>query len=387
MVYLVEFYDRDYLENIISLLHRKYDGIYFVIIEEKNKGSLEDFISRRFNIPCHFFKIKIDNLDDAVNGICNILNTDDEFDFDITGGSEILAVALGKLLNEEKYKINVHKYSIKKDKIIFNLGKNTTDYDCEDQRALIEEVIALKGGKLICEDNYQYDDKLFRNEILRLWGCLRHLSAEWNRFCSLSCEKVEEMVYVRYLEKKNDYQYAMRIIRSLYKYNIVKEYEFYKKNNKQYLRYEFTDRMKTKELYMKAGSVLETYSALAIYECGCFKDVHNSVQIDLNGIITGLPADPRNEIDVMMLFRHIPVFVSCKNTQVTKEYLYEVKVMSKQYGGKYGIAVVLSTRKAIEPVVQRAKEMEIILIDNLADYSLNELKSKLLNYFSPKQDE
>ncbi len=384
MVYLVEFYDRDYLDNLISLLHRKYDGIYFLLCndeEMRKKEILENFIDKYFHIPCHFIKIDGQNLSKIVVELKDFLNDSDEFDFDVTGGCELLAVGLGMLIKENKYHLNIHKYSVIEDKLLFNAGYNTTSYDCEDKRALIEEVVALNGGKLISEDNYSYGDHRFRTEVLRLWQCLKKFSNEWNRFCSLSCEEINENTFVRKLEKKNDYIYSMRVMRSLNKFEIIKQYEFYKLNEKQYLRYTFTDKKQTTELYFKAGSILETYGALAIYECGCFQDVHNSVQIDLNGIITGLPADPRNEIDIMMLFRHTPVFVSCKNTQVTKEYLYEIKVMSKQYGGKYGVAVVLSTRKAIDPVVQRAKEMEIILIDNLADSSLNELKEKLYQYF------
>lgn len=38
--YLMEFYDKDYLENLISLFHRDYDGVYFstlkILILEKD---------------------------------------------------------------------------------------------------------------------------------------------------------------------------------------------------------------------------------------------------------------------------------------------------------------------------------------------------------------
>ncbi len=389
-IYLVEFYDRDYLDNIISLLHRHYDGIYFVLRKDAEvirKDNLKEFVKSYFNVPVNFIKIDDTDLENIVSDLSRILNDEDEFDFDVTGGCELLAVALGVIISQNRYKINVHKYSVIGDRLLFNYNKNSTGYDNEDERALIKEVIGLNGGKLISEDDYHYDDKNFRNEVLRLWDAIKNLSNEWNRFCSLSSDKIAEKTYIRRMEKKSDYSYCMRIMRSLHKYNIVEKYEFYNMNDKQYLRYTLSNKALTNELYFKAGSSLETYGAVAVYECGIFKDVHNSVQIDLNGIITGRPADPRNEIDIMMLYRHVPVFVSCKNTQITKEYLYEIKIMAKQYGGKYGVAMILSSRQALEPVVQRAQEMGVILIDDVAQYSLSELKEKLLTYFPQYENE
>ena len=80
-----------------------------------------------------------------------------------------------------------------------------------------------------------------------------------------------------------------------------------------------------------------------------------------------------------MLYRHTPVFVSCKNTRISKEYLYEISTISKQYGGKYAIAMILSTVKSLAPIVNRAKQMGIIMIDDIANYSLNELKQEIID--------
>lgn len=383
-IYLVEFYDRDYLDNIISLLHRKYDGVCFILRKDEKvnkQESLSKFINDYFSLSVNYVKVDSNRLENIVGELESILNEEDEYDFDVTGGCELLAVALGLLICKGKYKINVHKYSVLTDEIVFNQGNNSTDYDLEDERALIEEVIALNGGKLINEEYYDYDDNYFRNEVLRLWDAIKDLSNEWNRFCSLTCEETSNRSYIKKIEKKNDYSYCMRVMHSLHKYNIVEKYEFYKQSDKQYIRYTLSNKAKTNELYFKAGSALETYGALAVNECKVFKDVHNSVEIDLNGIITGRAADPRNEIDIMMLYRHIPVFVSCKNTQITKEYLYEIKVMAQQYGGKYATSMILSSRQALEPVVERAHQMGVILIDDISRYSLNELKEKLLEYF------
>ena len=42
--------------------------------------------------------------------------------------------------------------------------------------------------------------------------------------------------------------------------------------------------------------------------------------------------------------------------------------------------MILSTEKALAPVENRAKQMGIIMIDDIANYSLNELKQEIIIY-------
>ena len=41
--------------------------------------------------------------------------------------------------------------------------------------------------------------------------------------------------------------------------------------------------------------------------------------------------------------------------------------------------MILSTEKALAPVENRAKQMGIIMIDDIANYSLNELKQEIID--------
>ena len=253
--------------------------------------------------------------------------------------------------------------------------------------ATIEEIIAMNGGKVISISNgikYNYLNNELRNEILRVWNAVKNIPYEWNKFCSMPSMYFEDdgkIIYQRKCSKQGDEKTVGRVMDRFTRLKIVSDWQYTTINGKRHCIYEMSSGVKTRELYEKSGSALEMYTCLAAYECCNFKDCQSSVLIDLNGIITNIPADPRNEIDVVMIYNHTPIFVSCKNTQPTKEFLYEIKVMAQQYGGKYAKAVLVSSSKALEPVVQRALEMDVILLDGVYQHSLTEFKEEIIKHF------
>ena len=52
--------------------------------------------------------------------------------------------------------------------------------------------------------------------------------------------------------------------------------------------------------------------------------------------------DVRHEVDVVVTHGHIPVFISCKNTRLENEHLYEIATMTRHYGGRYARAAIVS---------------------------------------------
>ena len=223
-----------------------------------------------------------------------------------------------------------------------------------------------------------------RNEILRVWDAVKRIPYEWNKFCSMPSESYIDdgkTFYQRRCNKYGDEKTVGRVMERLTKFKIVLDWQYKIIKDKKYCIYEMNPFSRTRKLYENSGSALEMYTCLAAYECNIFKDCQASVLIDLNGIITNIPADPRNEVDVVMIYNHTPIFVSCKNTQPTKEFLYEIKVITQQYGGKYAKAILVASEKALEPVKQRALEMDIILLEGVYQHSLSEFKEEIIKHF------
>ena len=45
--------------------------------------------------------------------------------------------------------------------------------------------------------------------------------------------------------------------------------------------------------------------------------------------------------------------------------MYEISVLTRHFGGKYAVAMLLCTLPASSPVKERAMEMGVVLIDNI----------------------
>ncbi|MGN1399184.1 MAG: hypothetical protein ACI4WG_04205 [Erysipelotrichaceae bacterium] len=375
--YLVEIFDEDYLENIISIVHRRYDGIYLICEKQQQVKNLSVFLENHFNCFCRIINYDMGNIDSIRQAIESFLNSEDSFDFDLTGGEQCVILVLGQIMVQNKHHIQIHKYDVIKDKLTYS-SESAALYDNEDCSSLIKDIIGLNGGKVISGENYDYQEKGFRSEVIRLFDLLRKINNDFNRFCNLTTEKVDRLIFRKYIESESEKKSAYNVLLEFKKHNIITDYQLLKEESRLFYQYEFAKEYTVKDLFFKGGTCLEIYGALAFYETGYFNDIHNSVLIDLDGKVTKNSSDPYNEVDIMMLYRHTPVFVSCKNTRVNKEYLYEISTIAKQYGGKYAVAVILSTVKALSPVSNRAKQMGIMLIDDIANYSLTELKEEIV---------
>jgi hypothetical protein len=80
----------------------------------------------------------------------------------------------------------------------------------------------------------------------------------------------------------------------------------------------------------------------------------------------------------------IPVFISCKNGKsITNEELYKLNTVAERFGRRYAKKVLITTSVAEmgEPglyLQQRAKDMDIKLIDHVQDLTDEEFGKKLM---------
>ena len=108
-----------------------------------------------------------------------------------------------------------------------------------------------------------------------------------------------------------------------------------------------------------------------------------TVSLDWDSEIIHSAPDVRNEVDAMATCGYTPVLISCKNTRVENEYLYEIMVMAKHYGGRHARAAIVSSVECMPNVKLRAEEMGVVLIDNVQALSLQEFIDCFRRHFSP----
>ena len=119
-----------------------------------------------------------------------------------------------------------------------------------------------------------------------------------------------------------------------------------------------------------------------------YNDVMNGVEIDWDGKIYGMDEqqqhpDTTNEIDVLLMHNMIPIFVSCKNGDVTVDELYKLNTVAERFGSNYAkkilISTVLSELRIEKNLKQRAQDMGIKVISGTDVMNDEALRIRLKN--------
>ncbi len=390
---LLELYSNDSTENIISMLSRTYDRAVFFfgpdnVPNTRMQAKIISFFQKRFGADVSFREIKSKSFEAVTDAFAAETPAvpGDSYFFDLTGGSPLFIAAAGYYVSSSgRQDISMHLYDPKRGGTVFEKGPGAPD----GFTALSFSDAVLLNGGLVLSSEYSSNalgDREFVRETMRLWNAVRGIPLEWNRFCSVPYADPplgRSPVIRRRTAKKNDEPVCRKVLEALRTGGIVATYEIGEGN----CDYVLSDTAPTAELYEKSGSVLEVFTALAAACTGLFYDISASTRLDYDGVITGDPLETRNEIDVTMMYGHRPVFVSCKNTEVTKEYLYEIQTMAEHFGGKYAIPAIVTSVSSNKSVQNRAKEMGIVLLYSVASVSrreFSELMSRKFTKYFPR---
>ena len=118
------------------------------------------------------------------------------------------------------------------------------------------------------------------------------------------------------------------------------------------------------------GSVLELYTYKACMDAAIFNDVISSAVVRWDETLGH--GSVLNEIDVMAARGVIPLFLSCKATDIKTEALNELAILRDRFGGKGAKAAIVTTEPCNAAARHRAAQLGIAVID------LEELKSDQL---------
>ncbi len=122
------------------------------------------------------------------------------------------------------------------------------------------------------------------------------------------------------------------------------------------------------------GSVLELYSYKACLDSGIFNDVVSSAVVRWDE--TAGHSSVLNEIDVMAARGVVPLFISCKATDVKTEALNELAILRDRFGGKGAKAAIVTTERCGAATRHRAAQLGIAVID-LEDLKSGQLAQRL----------
>ena len=388
---IVEFFDKDFIENIASSLLCNPDKVIFVGDDEDAMNSAKtrfrEITAKRglsVNFECAVIERK--SLKSIVEALTKIINENPDCNFDVEGGEDLYLVAVGIIYQKFGDKIGLHRYNIEEDKL------NDFDMDGNPRRIFkgqinVKENVKIYGGKVIFEEENLRDGTKkieftedFHADVNAMWSICRKNAGAWNflmKDVSNTATRTElEFVYPKEITDKDRV-----IFRDLSDKGLVKNLRITPNN------VTFTCKNETvKSCVLKVGTLLEYYIS-----CACekmrdengeryFGDVKTGVFIDWDGKKTG--DDVENEIDVVCTRGMVPVFISCKSGFVDSDELYKLSSVADRFGGKYAkkILCVIDLDRhgtSADSIRARAKDMGIKVIEKLENMPLSELQNKL----------
>lgn len=410
---VVEFYDRTSVENIVSSITIAPDKIVFIgdgKVMKKYDPIYRSFLKKRgLNIEIAYQSIKRNNLNDIVQVLSDIVETEQQCVFDLTGGDDLALVAMGIVFQKYSEKnIQMQRFNI----------KNGVITDCDNDGNVlyngapsisIEENINLHGGAI----RYGEDDRTFEwnltedfiCDIEKMWGICRRDPGFWNGrlnvldaidACNTSNSHTDVTVNLTAVQAhmKNvgsKYIPIDGLLLELQKKNLIYAY----KCDGGDITFSYKNEQ-VKKCLTKAGTVLELKVLIAANSItdkegtAFYTDSMNGVYIDWDGNfhrIDDEEKDTENEIDVILMKGLTPIFISCKNGNVGDDELYKLETVANRFGGPYVKKVLIATylgkkTQSRKYFKQRARDMKINLIDSvhqLSDERFAKMVKHLIN--------
>ena len=369
---LLSYYDTEPIRNVLALLHEAYDRVHILYYptegapSKADRQSLSRFIKAHFGFAPNFVRLRANTIEAFTQKFDALLRPNDTAEIDAAGGSSAFVAAAGMYLSAHPERsLSLLRYSPRTDRMQMHYPQAAA----ERSRRLtlsVPDRIALGGTFLTRGDkdgilvrSAQHDD-----ELLRLWNAVKGKATAWNKFCMLRAPEASD-VWQRRIATVEEKKTATAIVPLLERAGLIGGVAYKVENGRERLSFVPLLLGENLELLQKAGSALERYAYLCAVDSGLFDDVRTGVEIDWDGA-PGTGADnPYNEIDLVMTFRNLIAFASCKNREPNKEDLYEISVLTNHFGGRYAVPMLLSTLPAPAPVAERAKEMGVFVIDNI----------------------
>ncbi len=397
----VELFDRNVLENVCTCLSNPPDKVIFLGsgLKEmtahakryeavfKNRGINVEFIVRSVNRA---------NMEAVVSSLAEIVEEEQECIIDITGGDDVFLFAVGMILERYKDKnVQVHRYNIRSGSILDcdRDGKimNVSEMPCLS----FKENLLLFGGSLYEPENNENNQweitADFRKDIDLMWKICAKDPRRWNTYANyLSVFELVadqdgdplEVIVQKSRIKSRCPNIEEDFFVSLRTCGLLTEYS----SNKSFIRLRYKN-LQVKRCLQKAGQALE----LKIYvltseleEDG--KPFYNDVVTGVDIVWAGTEAEEvtgdnvHNEIDVVMMRKMIPVFVSCKNGYFDSEELFKLSSVAEKFGGKYANKLIVTSNDDCSDIIKkRAEDLGIIIVGRIRHITDEKLAEKIRN--------
>ena len=413
-VTVIEFFDTDAIDNVVSALLCQPEKVIFVTDREKAvKRAILHYqklaSDRNIKVSFEYKKAPAGNLFEIVRILTEIVDTCGDCTFDLTGGDDLFLVAVGMLKERYKEKVSLHRFNINSGRLA-DCDADGNVISVKQDTLSVEDNIKAYGGTVIYDTEkpnkthiWDFTDD-FCNDIDLMWTICSDESYNWNK--SLS---VIDYVCSHYIDKDNmllvsanekvfesasdifnaDLKSVKNLLKVLFSKKLLKTFT----TNKN-ISFEFKNEQ-VKLALLKVGNVLELFVTTKALQATdkkgekLYNDVMTGVTIDWDGEIPQYQPNIENEIDVLAMKDLTPIFISCKNGDVEVDELYKLNTVAMRFGGTYAKKVLIAPNLVAdggkdEACIRRCTEMNILLINNKNELTVENAKKTLSSIIGRK---
>lgn len=357
---LVELFDHHTIEkNVYQTFICDCDEVLFLSLKkitEEEKLSLKHFLLDQVSHvkQVHFRQISLDKITDDLN---LFLTNYDSVTLDVFGGDSILAIFLYQYGLEKQ--LPIVAIDIEQGKQFkWKMGKVEKE-ELVIPDLTIEQLMALRGGKLIKSKQPKYSPKqMITIKKLANYAILN--PEQWyqiTQFFALAKTIEFHAETVKVLESNGKrYSYPESMIPLLTEANLIHIDE----ESSEHIRYTFSS-SEAQLLCRTKGHILELYLYLLAIESEYFDECMIGAEIDWNGIFPEVD-NVQNEIDVVLRKGQSIIFISCKMTDLSVEAINELEVYANHFAGETCLKLIVCSGK-INPVYNhRCQEYGVLVI-------------------------
>ena len=357
---LVELFDHHTIEkNVYQTFICDCDEVLFLSLKkitEEERLSLKHFLLDQVSHvkQVHFRQISLDKITDDLN---LFLTNYDSVTLDVFGGDSILAIFLYQYGLEKQ--LPIVAIDIEQGKQFkWKMGKVEKE-ELVIPDLTIEQLMALRGGKLIKSKQPKYSPKqMITIKKLANYAILN--PEQWyqiTQFFALAKTVDFHAETVKVLESNGKrYSYPESMIPLLTEANLIHIDE----ESSEHISYTFSS-SEAQLLCRTKGHILELYLYLLAIESEYFDECMIGAEIDWNGIFPEVD-NVQNEIDVVLRKGQSIIFISCKMTDLSVEAINELEVYANHFAGETCLKLIVCSGK-INPVYNhRCQEYGVLVI-------------------------
>jgi len=357
---LVELFDHHTIEkNVYQTFICDCDEVLFLSLKkitEEERFSLKHFLLDQVSHvkQVHFRQISLDKITDDLN---LFLTNYDSVTLDVFGGDSILAIFLYQYGLEKQ--LPIVAIDIEQGKQFkWKMGKVEKE-ELVIPDLTIEQLMALRGGKLIKSKQPKYSPKqMITIKKLANYAILN--PEQWyqiTQFFALAKTIDFHAETVKVLESNGKrYSYPESMIPLLTEANLI----HIDAESFEHISYTFSS-SEAQLLCRTKGHILELYLYLLAIESEYFDECMIGAEIDWNGIFPEVD-NVQNEIDVVLRKGQSIIFISCKMTDLSVEAINELEVYANHFAGETCLKLIVCSGK-INPVYNhRCQEYGVLVI-------------------------